>query len=90
MALHRLQEHWLFEGMFRPPTGGRLGWGIFGLVVVLTAYGFWSDYWLHVPLAISFGVPEVLPEDRVELAGRLRFVGFVYMIVAPLVAIFVG
>lgn len=89
MAFHRLSEHWLFKGLFRPPTGGWLGWAIFGLVILLTIHGFWSDYWLHVPLAMLFGVPEILPQDRTQLAGRLRFVGFIYMIVAPLVAVFV-
>lgn len=47
------------------------------------------QYYLHtivaVPFVLLFPIAEVLPAERVRLAGMLRTVGLVYMCATPII-----
>lgn len=74
-----LQNHWLFENLFREPTGGKTSWGILIVVVVWTiSEALVGNYWL-IPLVI-FPLAEVYPHADAETAGLLRFTGLCYLI----------
>jgi hypothetical protein len=87
MSAENTDSPTLTHGFFREPRGGRLSWALLGLavsyaVVVPNVYPFTI---VAVPFVLLFPVAELLPEDRVRLAGILRVLGFVYLLLVPVV-----
>lgn len=88
MADHRYRDNPILAEFLREPHGGRVAAVLAAVAVLYAVYAVvTTTSWMVVsaPVLLLLAGAEVLPAERLRVAGALRIVGFLYLVVTPFV-----